>query len=101
LIGIYLGWIRTPSNINNTSLSSLRADYKTDYILMTAEIYNADKNLNQAITSISKVGDEQALRYVQQAIINAEQLGFSQQDLKLLANLSSALQSPLLPTEAK
>lgn len=68
---------------------------------MIAEIYNADNNLNQAISSISKVGDQPPLRYVQQAIINAEKLGFSQQDLQFLADLSSALQSPLAPTEAQ
>jgi hypothetical protein len=73
----------------------LRSDYKTDYILMIAEIYDADKNLNQAIASISDLGDQAPLRYVQQSIIDAEKLGFSQHDLQLLAGLSSALQSPL------
>ncbi len=68
---------------------------------MVAEIYHADKNLNQAITSISKFGDQPPLRYVQQAIINAKQYGFSQQDLQFLADLSSALQTPLSPTEVQ
>lgn len=85
--------------IDTTSLSALRADYKTDYILMIAEIYASDNNLNQAVASFSDLGDQTPLRYVQQAIIDAEKLGFSQQDLQMLADLSSALQSPVTGTE--
>lgn len=99
MIGVYIGWVRTPVTIDTTSLSALRADYKTDYILMIAEIYASDNNLNQAVASFSDLGDQTPLRYVQQAIIDAEKLGFSQQDLQMLADLSSALQSPVTGTE--
>lgn len=99
MIGVYIGWVRTPATINSASLSALRADYKTDYILMIAEIYASDNNINQAIASFSDLGDQTPLRYVQQSIIDAEKLGYSQQDLQLLAGLSSALQSPVAGTE--
>jgi hypothetical protein len=98
LIGVYFGWVRTPVSINSTSISALRSDYKTDYILMIAEVYASDNNINQAVASFSDLGDQPPLRYVQQAIIDAEKLGFSQQDLQLLAGLSSALQSPAIGT---
>ncbi|MGB9897013.1 hypothetical protein, partial [Thermanaerothrix sp.] len=38
-LGLYLGWGVLAAQPNDTSPDSLRADYRADYVLMVAEIY--------------------------------------------------------------
>lgn len=98
LIGIYFGWVSTPLKIEDTSLSDLRSDYHTDYILMVAESYETTSNLTLATYQLAYLGGEEPLRYVQQAIISAEALGFSARDIETLAVLASGYQSPAAAT---
>jgi len=92
LIGIYFGWIYTPQSISGTSLSALRSDYHADYVLMVAESYQSNSSTVLAAYQLAYLGDDEPLRYVQQAIIDAEQLNFSAADIDILANLAGAFQ---------
>lgn len=98
-IGLALGWYARPLQQKDTALSSLRYDFKADYALMTAEIYQKDNDLNQAMIRLQISGKESPLRLVQKAIVSAQELGYSRQDLETLAKLAQALQT--LPDGSK
>jgi hypothetical protein len=91
LIGIGYGWWLRPHLYSQADLSNLRADYRTDYVLMTAEIYHQENNLEEARQRLQQMGTDAPDRYVQEAILSAGQLGYGQADLQLLANLLQSL----------
>lgn len=93
VLGVIYGWLINPVQYVDTPPSNLRADYKADYALMVAEIYATDRDLTLASYRLTRLGDETPLRSVQQAIITAQQLGYSEQDTGLLAKLAEALQA--------
>lgn len=84
--------MRSTQQVKDTGLASLRADYQTDYILMVAETYLGNDNLDWAEQQILVLGNDSALRAVQQAIITAEKLGYDHLDIDVLAKLAGALQ---------
>lgn len=90
--GIYYGWLINPVQYVDTPPSNLRADYKADYALMAAEIYAADGDLTMASYRLTWLGEVTPLRAVQQAIITGQELGYTEKDIELLANLGDALQ---------
>lgn len=92
VIGLLVGWVISP-RFQPASPSSLRADYKTDYALMVAEIYQAEKDPAAAIQRLAFINEQQPIRTVQEAIVAAEQLQYSRKDITLLANLLVALQA--------
>lgn len=68
---------------------------------MVAESYVENSNLTLATYQLAFLGADEPLRYVQQAIINAEQIGFPAADIATLANLAGAYQTPaVVPTNA-
>ncbi len=93
MVGVYFGWIHTPQTISNTSLSALRADYATDYVLMVAETYEGNNDLALASYQLAYLGGEKPLFFVQKAIISGESLGYTVEDMVSLATLASAFQT--------
>lgn len=90
--GLIYGWIINPIRASNPNIAGLRADYQADYVLMTAEIYHADQNLEQATRRLSSLGKQPAAQTVTQAISTAKGLGYNSADLATLTALSDALQ---------
>lgn len=95
--GLLAGWVIFPPQATAAEPDSLRADYQADVVLMTAEIYAHDGDLNAAATRLQWLGDEPPLTYVQRAILTGQELGFSQGDMQSLAALFTGLQT-LMPT---
>lgn len=92
--GLLAGWVFfPPANSGVTAPDSLRSDYKADYVLMTAEIYAQDDNLDDAAARLQFLGSDQPLQYVQIAILTGQDLGYTQADMQALVNLFTALQS--------
>jgi hypothetical protein len=89
--GVALGWLARPMPYANLSPSSLRADYQTDYVLMVAEVYHSYGNVDQAIDYLTTLSAETPLRQVQQAILKAREIGYSDRDLDLMISLSQAM----------
>ncbi|MBP7228038.1 MAG: hypothetical protein KA988_02930 [Longilinea sp.] len=100
--GLLLGWgplARTGKS--GLPLSSLRSDFRSDYVLMIAEVYAQDGNRTQALEQLQALDEQMTpLSLVQQAIIQAQSLGYSSHDIRTLADLAQALQLPSLPTLA-
>ncbi len=90
--GIFYGWVLRPTQTSDFALHTLRADYKADYVLMTAEIYRQDGDLTAALDRLSALEDTPPLRQVQQAILTGQQLGYARSDIETLAALFQALQ---------
>jgi outer membrane PBP1 activator LpoA protein len=98
LIGLISGSRLIPIPYENLSFNSLRADYKTDYVLMAAEVYHGDHNIQQAQNLLRQLGPEAPIYQVQQAIVKGRDFNYSQQDMEwliqLLQGLQTASQSP-------
>ncbi len=92
--GLLIGWMVYPGQPGETAPETLRADYRTDLALMTAEIFQQEGDLSAAAARLSEIDPGRSpLRAVQQAIISGQQLGYAQSDIETLARLFQALQT--------
>ena len=89
--GLLYGWVLNPVKYVDTTPDTLRIDYKTDYVLMVAESYHDDKNLDLAVRRLAILGEPPA-EMALQAILFAEQNGYTDSDLQLMRSLSGQLQ---------
>jgi hypothetical protein len=90
--GLYYGWSILPRQAQETTFRRLRPDYRTDVVLMTAEVYAIEHDTARASARLAVFHENDPLRLVQEAILTAGQLGYAQADLDLLANLAKGLQ---------
>lgn len=91
--GLIYGWVLQPVRVNNTTLDSLRIDYKADYVLMVAENYHVFRDLAVARADLEKVSPQDPLESIQTALVEAQQLGYDLSDLTLIAELETALKT--------
>ena len=92
--GLVYGWVLKPSGPGYAEPASLREDYKTDVVLMTAEIFADDAELGAAVDRLETLDKSQPpLRLVQQAILTGQELGYARTDIETLARLFQALQT--------
>ena len=90
-VGLLIGWVFSP-RYQPAGPESLRVDYRADYALMVAEIYSAERDPLSAVQRLAFLSDQPAVRLVQEAIVSAEQLNYSRQDVTLMADLLQVLQ---------
>ena len=91
-IGLLYGWIINPVKFVDTTPASLRVDYRTDYVLMVAEAYHADQNVELAVRRLAIFGGETPAAISAQALQAGRQMNYSQNDLTLLQELTRAMQ---------
>lgn len=92
-IGLLYGWEFNPVKYVDTTPAKLRSDYQTDYVLMVAEAYQADGDLDLAARRLAVLGENHPAEIVRQAMIIAAQIPFADSDQELLSQLASALQT--------
>jgi hypothetical protein len=90
-LGLVYGWIINPVEYTNTAPDTLRADYRSDYVLMVAEIYHADQNLDLAARRLAMLGSDDPSVIASQALEYALDNTFPTADIALLQELSAAL----------
>jgi hypothetical protein len=90
-IGLLYGWIIDPVDYVDTFPETLRNDYKADYILMVAEAYQVERDIDQAVERLAFLGFTPPESLVENAMYFAVQSGYSPTDLGLLRTLSDAL----------
>ena len=97
-MGLVYGWVVNPVEYVDTTPDSLRADYKTDYVLMVAESYNANGNVALAARRLALLGGSNLTETISEAMVFGGQAGYAENDLALLAQLASDMQAwdPLL-----
>jgi hypothetical protein len=92
LVGLFLGNRFMPVPYENVPMSSLRDDYKADYVFMVAESYQKNQNINQAAEAVQRLGTETPFYLAQQALLTARNLNYPQADIELMRKLADALQ---------
>jgi hypothetical protein len=90
-LGLLYGWIINPVKYVDTQATTLRADYRTDYILMVAEIYQSDGDLEGSVARLGLVSSSEPGQAIAEALQTARSLGYPPADLSLMENLSQAL----------
>jgi hypothetical protein len=96
-LGMIYGWVINPVEYVDTTPGSLREDYRTDYILMLAEAYRGDGDLDLARVRLAGLGPETPVELVVQAIEYGVAHGFPRDELETLNSLAVALRA-LSPT---
>jgi len=89
--GLFYGWVVNPVEYVDIAPSSLRVDYKTDYVLMVAEAYQADHNLGMAVRRLARLGNSAPTDIVANALSYALQHDYASQELSLLQSLGENL----------
>ncbi len=92
-LGLLYGWAIDPVEFIDTTPETLRADYRADYVLMTAEIYNSDGNLSLAAQRLAVLGSQPPAEIAAQGYQSALEFKFSDADIALIQRLMSSLQA--------
>ncbi len=89
--GMFYGWVVNPVEYVDISPQNMRVDYKTDYVLMIAESYQADHDLGLAVRRLARIGTSTPTDIVANALSYAMQHEYAPQDLSLLQTLGEDL----------
>jgi hypothetical protein len=85
--GIYL----QPVRYYNTAPSTLRADYRADYILMVAQSFSGERDSGLALQRLAALGPKDVASLLEQAIAYAREHDYPEGDMHLLEALASAM----------
>lgn len=91
VLGLVIGWQIAPLRSKGATPHSLRQDYKTDFVLMVAEVYHQEGDLVMARVRLGSLGEESPTGYVQEAIAYGGEVGYDPVDLALMLALSEDL----------
>jgi hypothetical protein len=98
-LGLGYAWLLQPVTYYDTAPASLRVDYRTDYVLMVAQAYQAEGDLSQALLRLAALGPEAPQEIVSQATAFAEANAFPDEDRQILLDLAADLgEIPSAPT---
>jgi hypothetical protein len=92
-LGLLYGWVIHPGDASSSPLSSLRRDYQTEMVLMAAEVFHKDGNVNSAAEHLSRLGDRSPAVIAAQAAESARTSGYSIDDLNLMNAMTEALKA--------
>jgi hypothetical protein len=92
-VGMLYGWVINPVKYVDTAPDSLRMDYKTDYVLMVAEAYRLENNLNLAARRLALLGTDTPEETVSKALEFANQIGYTEADIALIQGLADGLKT--------
>ncbi len=88
VLGVVYGWVISPVNYTDTAPAALRRDYRDQYLILIAQAYAADGDLDRARQRIASLGDADAGEAVTAL---AQQLAAAGKDSSALSALASAL----------
>ena len=92
-IGIAYGWYVDPVDYFDTTPDTLRADYQADYVLMTAEAYQAEQDPGLAARRLAIFGTKSPSAIASDGLAYARASGFSDTEVAMLQELVTALQA--------
>lgn len=58
LLAVYYGWAVRPVSFDSATPAMLRQDFQADYVLMVAEAFQADNNVERSIAALAFLGVE-------------------------------------------
>jgi hypothetical protein len=91
--GLIYGWVIDPVDFFDLTPDTLRVDYKTDYVLMTAEAYRAEQDPGLAARRLAILGSQSPSAIASDALNYARVNGFSDSDIALIQELITAMQA--------
>jgi len=91
--GLSYGLYLAPVEYVDTTPASLRIDFRTDYVLMVAERFHADRDQAGALRRISILATGSPAAICAEAISFAKASSYSAHDVQLLEELSRAMQA--------
>jgi hypothetical protein len=91
-LGLYYAWVISPVQYFDATPGTLRADFRTDYTLMVAEVFKNDQNIDAAARRLALLSSQPPTEITEQALSFARQNGYTSADVALLQNLTAALQ---------
>jgi len=89
--GLFYGWVVNPVEYVDIAPESLREDYKTDYVLMVGEAYQAEHDLGLSVRRLALLGSSAPSDIVANALSYGLQHEYAYQDLSVLQLLGEAL----------
>ena len=92
-IGIAYGWYIDPVDYFDIPPDTLRADYKADYVLMTAEAYRSEQDPGLAARRLAIFGTQSPSAIAADGLAYARSNGFSETEITLIQELVTALQA--------
>ncbi len=94
--GLAFGWtMMPPAAPRNAPLGSLRADFKTDLVLMVAEDFQTRPDSMQALTQLDKLDEGDPITLLGNCIQYAQGIGYPEEDLKLMQNLLNSIDAEI------
>lgn len=93
--GVTYGWVVNPIQYTDTGPQTLGQDFKTDYVLMTAEIYHANGDPVLALARLAALGEDPVLQILDEALAFAQENAYSAADRQLLTDLRQAVAATL------
>ena len=91
--GLVYGLVMDPIEYYNLTPDTLRADYKTDYVLMTAEAYRFEQDPGTAARRLAIFGSQSPSSIASEALDYARANGFPDSDIALIQDLVTAMQA--------
>ena len=92
-LGLAYGWYVDPVDFFDLTPHTLRADYKTDYVLMTAEAYSVEKDPGLAARRLAIFGSQSPSAIAKAGLDYARANGYSNSDIVLIQELVTAMQA--------
>ena len=92
-LGLVYGWVIDPVEFYDLTPDTLRADYKADYVLMTAEAYHANGDPAVAARQLAIFGSQPPASIATAGLTYARQHGFADSDIALMQQLVTAMQA--------
>ena len=93
--GLGYGWAINPVRYTAASPDSLRMDYQTDFVLMTAELYQANGDLALALARLDFLGKKPLTILMDQTITYAEAHLYAVNDLQLMRDMAGDIREAL------
>jgi len=85
------GWVISPVEYVDTSPDTLREDYSTDLVLMVAEVYQNERDIELAAQRLALLGEAHPQKILLGAIEYGVHVGYSPMDLIIMRELHDVL----------
>jgi hypothetical protein len=92
-LGLVYGWYADPVDFFDLTPDTLRADYKADYVLMTAEAYSVEQDPGLAARRLAIFGTKSPSAIASDGLTYARNNEYSDADIALMQELVTALQA--------
>ncbi|NCP86001.1 MAG: hypothetical protein CO094_09130 [Anaerolineae bacterium CG_4_9_14_3_um_filter_57_17] len=91
-MGLLYGWELNPVQYVDTAPNTLREDFRADYALMVAEIYQTEQNPQNAARRLALLGSQPPAEIASAALQFSRANGYDERDIQRLQTLTLALQ---------